>query len=154
MPYDQWIILVQMGEIVTSADFRTAVLSKDQFSSALRAVCVDEAHCISLWGGSFRPDYAGLGVLRGRFPKNVPFVVASATLPHHVLNDVRHKLQLGSDTKMVQLTNARPNVALSVQKMKHSEETKGDIRFLSHQASSAVRRRPSEKTRKISSVRG
>ena len=117
-------------EIVISPEFQTAVLSKDRFSTALRAVCIDEAHCISLWGGSFRPDYAGLGMLRGRFPKNVPFVVASATLPSHVLNDVQHKLQLGSDTKMVRLTNAQPNVALSVQTMKHSEESKGDVRFL------------------------
>ncbi|EDR07173.1 uncharacterized protein LACBIDRAFT_299079 [Laccaria bicolor S238N-H82] len=117
-------------EIVISSDFRTAVLSKDRFATALRAVCIDEAHCISLWGGSFRSDYASLGVLRGRFPKNVPFVVASATLPSHVLNDVRHKLQLGSEKKMVRLTNARPNVAVSVRTMKHSEETKGDIRFL------------------------
>ena len=88
-------------EIVISLEFQTTILSKDGFSTALHAVCIDEAHCISLWGGSFRPDYAGLGMLRGRFPKNVPFVVASATLPSHVLNDVRHKLQLGSDTKMV-----------------------------------------------------
>ena len=117
-------------EIVISPEFQTAVLSKDGFSTALRAVCIDEAHCISLWGGSFRPDYAGLGMLRGRFPKNVPFVVASATLPSHVLNDVQHKLQLGSDTKMVRLTNAQPNVALSVRTMKHSEESKGDVRFL------------------------
>jgi superfamily II DNA helicase RecQ len=79
---------------------------------------------------NFRPDYVGLGVLCGRFPKNIPFVVASATLPSHVLNDVRHKLQLGTNTKMVQLTNARPNVALSVRTMKHSEETKGSICFL------------------------
>ncbi|KAJ7431578.1 hypothetical protein B0H11DRAFT_1637650, partial [Mycena galericulata] len=56
-----------------------STFSKPQFTSKLRCVGIDEAHCVSLWGGSFRPDYADLGVLRGRIPSNVPFVVASAT---------------------------------------------------------------------------
>lgn len=112
-----------------SPEFWTDVLSKDQFSTALCTVCINEAHCISLWGGSFCPDYSGLGVIHSRFPKDVPFVVALETLPSHVLNDIQLKLQLGSDTKMVRLTNTC-NVALSVRKMKHSEESKGDVCFL------------------------
>lgn len=69
---------------------------------------------MNVWGGSFRPDYAALGLLRGRFPGNVPFLVASATLPEHVLDDI----------------NARPNIALSVRVMEHSDDSKGDLRFL------------------------
>ena len=81
--------IVVSPEIAISAAFRTAVLSKrGEFSDKLQAVCIDEAHCISLWGGSFRTDYANLGVLRGRFPSNVPFIIASATLPDHILNDI------------------------------------------------------------------
>jgi superfamily II DNA helicase RecQ len=80
--------IVVSPEIAISAAFRTAVLSKREFSDKLRAVCIDEAHCISLWGGSFRTDYANLGVLRGRFPSNVPFIIASATLPDHILDDI------------------------------------------------------------------
>jgi superfamily II DNA helicase RecQ len=105
------------------------VLSKPAFFTRLRAVGIDEAHCISLWGGSFRPDYARLGVLRGRFPKNVPFVIASATLPDHILDDIRVKLQLSRDATMVRLTNARPNVALSTRVMRFPEESKADLRF-------------------------
>lgn len=117
-------------EIVVSESFRKEVLSKTKFHQQLRAVCVDEAHCISLWGGSFRPDYAGLGVLRGRFPSNVPFVVASATLPEHILDDIKRKLRLSTSVQKVSVSNARPNVALSVRAMQHSEESKGDLRFL------------------------
>ncbi|KAJ7309319.1 hypothetical protein DFH08DRAFT_626502, partial [Mycena albidolilacea] len=75
-------------EIATSAAFRKSALSKPQFTSKLRCVGIDEAHCVSLWGGSFRPDYTNLGVLRGRIPSNVPFVAASATLPEYILDDV------------------------------------------------------------------
>lgn len=117
-------------EIATSSEFQKGVLSKSIFTDHLRAVNIDEAHCINIWGGSFRPDYANLGVLRGRFPKNVPFLIASATLPEHVLDDIRRKLQLSKDTCMIRLTNARPNVALSVRVMQHSEDSKGDLRFL------------------------
>jgi superfamily II DNA helicase RecQ len=117
-------------EISTSPAFRTAVLSKMEFNSRLRAVCIDEAHCISLWGGSFRPDYGDLGVLRGRLPSNVPFVVASATLPDHILDDIRVKLELSKDATLVSLSNARPNIALSCRSMQHPEESKADLRFL------------------------
>ena len=105
-------------------------MSNDSFSSLLRVVNIDEAHCINIWGGTFRTDYACLGVLRGRFPQNVPFQIASATLPEHVLDDIRSKLRLAQDVKMVQVTNARPNVALSVRTMKHSNDSKADLRFL------------------------
>ena len=81
-------------EIATSAEFHRAVTSKIMFTDRLRVVNIDEAHCINIWGGSFRPDYADLGILRGRIPKNVPFLLASATLPDHVLDDIRLKLRL------------------------------------------------------------
>lgn len=117
-------------EIAISQDFHRAVLSKDSFASLLRVVNIDEAHCINIWGGSFRTDYAGLGVLRGRFPQNVPLQIASATLPEHVLDDIRSKLRLAKDVKMVRVTNARPNIALSVRAMKYSNESKADLCFL------------------------
>ncbi|KAJ7686217.1 P-loop containing nucleoside triphosphate hydrolase protein, partial [Mycena rosella] len=117
-------------EIVTSLSFQKSTLSKPQFTSRLRCVCIDEAHCISLWGGSFRPDYADLGLLRGRIPSNVPFVVASAILPAHILDDVRTKLGLSLKATEIALSNARPNVALSCRAMQHSEESKADLRFL------------------------
>ncbi|KAG1882049.1 P-loop containing nucleoside triphosphate hydrolase protein, partial [Suillus tomentosus] len=93
-------------------------------------VCVDEAHCISLWGGSFRPDYAELGTLHARVPTNVPFVLASATLPEHILDDIRERLQISKDFHHIQLTNARPNIALSVRVMKFADESKADLRFV------------------------
>lgn len=65
-----------------------------------------------------------------RIPKNVPFLLASATLPDHVLDDIRLKLWLPMDVKMVRLTNARPNVALSVRVMQKKEKSMGDLRFL------------------------
>lgn len=117
-------------EILDSKEFRAEVLAKERFYQHLRAAFVDEGHCISQWGGSFRPDYATLGTFRGRLPINVPIVVASATLPDHIMDDIRSKLQLTQDATVVAVTNARPNVALSVRGMKHSDKSKGDLRFV------------------------
>lgn len=117
-------------EIAISPEFRKAVISKQAFWGRLRIVVIDEAHCISLWGGSFRLDYANLGLLRGRVPKHVPFIVASATLPDHILDDIRAKLKLSTNACMIRMTNARPNVALSCRAMKHAEKSKADLRFL------------------------
>jgi superfamily II DNA helicase RecQ len=117
-------------EIAISPEFRKGVISKKEFYGRLRVVVIDEAHCISLWGGSFRLDYAALGVLRGRLPRHVPFIVASATLPDHILDDIRTKLQLSAKAKVVRMTNARPNVALSCRAMKHPQDSNADLRFL------------------------
>ena len=115
-------------EVAESEEFSKKVLSSRGFFKRLRAVIVDEAHCISDWGGSFRPDYANLGLVRERIPCKVPIMAASATLPTHVLEDVRAGLQIHRSCKMVQVTNDRPNVALSVRIMDHPEESKADLR--------------------------
>lgn len=118
-------------EIASSGDFRRQVLLKNNFASQLRVMCINEAHCITVWGGSFRPEYETLGALQGRISRlNVPLLVASATLPEHILDDIRSKLKLSKDTKYVGVTNDHPNVALSVRTMKYSEESKADLRFL------------------------
>ncbi|KAF8165834.1 P-loop containing nucleoside triphosphate hydrolase protein [Crassisporium funariophilum] len=117
-------------EIAISPNFHRHIFSKTSFTGHLLVINIDEAHCINIWGGSFRPDYAALGILQGKLPKDVPFEIASATLPDHVLDDIRGKLRLSKDTKTISVTNARPNVALSVRVMKHSDESKADLRFI------------------------
>ncbi|KAJ7212618.1 hypothetical protein GGX14DRAFT_326290, partial [Mycena pura] len=101
-------------EIAGSLEFSKKALSQPRFQEHLRMVFIDEAHCVSLWGGSFRFEYAELGVLRGRVPASVAFAIASATLPTHVLDDVHAKLKIGTDAASVSNSNARPNIALSV----------------------------------------
>ncbi|KAG1871598.1 hypothetical protein F4604DRAFT_2013623, partial [Suillus subluteus] len=66
-------------EVAISKEFCTAVLSKSAFSQCLHVVRMDEAHCVSLWGGTFRNDYAELGILHGCLLANVPVLIASAT---------------------------------------------------------------------------
>ena len=67
---------------------------------------------------------------RSRFPRNVPFLVASATLPEHILDDIQAKLQLSPNVKMFRISNTRPNVALSCRRMYHPDDTEADLRSL------------------------
>ena len=48
------------------------------------AFAIDECHCVSQWGHSFRASYLRLRVLRNTFPQ-VPIAALSATATHQVL---------------------------------------------------------------------
>ena len=73
---------------------------------------VDEAHCISKWGPSFRPDYEGLSKLSEMFP-NAVIAAFTATADEATRADIMTKLSRGSGITFVQGFD-RPNLSLSV----------------------------------------
>ncbi len=56
-------------------------------------IAVDEAHCISMWGHQFRPEYRSLRVLQERFPQ-VPMAALTATATPDVRDDIARQLGL------------------------------------------------------------
>lgn len=73
---------------------------------------VDEAHCISQWGPSFRPDYEDLSRLKERFP-DVPIAAFTATADEITRRDILTKLFSGG-VKSIVLGFDRPNIRLAV----------------------------------------
>jgi ATP-dependent DNA helicase RecQ len=83
------IKLVYMSpERANTPTFLEYIISKN-----ISLVAIDEAHCVSIWGNDFRPDYVLLHELRDRLP-NVPFVALTATADHSTQLDICKQLHL------------------------------------------------------------
>ncbi len=66
----------------------------------VRLIAIDEAHCISMWGHNFRPEYRRLRVLKERFP-TVPVIALTATAIPAVQNDIAVELALSNPVRFV-----------------------------------------------------
>ena len=73
---------------------------------------IDEAHCVSKWGVSFRPEYEMLSRLKERFPA-ATFGAFTATADEATRNDIVRKLFPVQGTTIVQGFD-RPNLRLAV----------------------------------------
>ena len=75
-------------------------------------VVIDEAHCISMWGQSFRPNYRRIVNLVRLLPKNFPVLATTATATPRVQADIIE--QVGPDLIPVRGQLLRSNIRLFV----------------------------------------
>lgn len=81
-------------------------------------IAIDEAHCISMWGHEFRPEYRQLAALRERFPEAVCFALTATAIPK-VRTDICEILQIPLENQVVESFD-RPNLLLVVEPKKNS----------------------------------
>ncbi len=62
-------------------------------SKDINLIAVDEAHCVSMWGNDFRPDYVKLSSLKTHFP-DVPIMAVTATADKATQQDIVTTLQM------------------------------------------------------------
>ncbi|MBT9544646.1 MAG: ATP-dependent DNA helicase RecQ [Candidatus Sericytochromatia bacterium] len=81
-----------------------------------RLLVVDEAHCISQWGNSFRPAYRELGKLLSNWHPRPVLGVFTATAPPPIQVDICEVLQLKSP-QLYQGNVLRENIAVAIQRV-------------------------------------
>jgi ATP-dependent DNA helicase RecQ len=89
-------------------------------------IAVDEAHCISQWGASFRPEYDELQSLKDVFP-GVPIGAFTATADEVTRRDMVTKI-FGGKADVFVAGFDRPNIKLAVEPKTNS--TKQLLNFL------------------------
>ncbi|MBX9769426.1 MAG: RecQ family ATP-dependent DNA helicase [Bdellovibrionales bacterium] len=102
-------LLYVTPERFRSEEFRAAIAKVN-----VPLLAVDEAHCISEWGGDFRPDYSRILEMR-QFLKNPPVLALTATATPQNQLEILLQLGMGSDPSQIFAQDLRrPNLALSV----------------------------------------
>lgn len=74
---------------------------------------IDEAHCISQWGHSFRPEYRQLSLLKKTFP-DLPVIALTATATPDVEDDIAVQLAM-PNPHLVKGSFDRPNLTIRVE---------------------------------------
>lgn len=78
----------------------------------IRALAIDEAHCVSHWGHDFRPEYRQLSVLKEAFPQASVHAFTATATPR-VREDIAQQLKL-RDPKILVGRFDRPNLIYRV----------------------------------------
>ena len=136
---------VDIWKRVAAGDVRVLYLAPERLMtermiSALQKlpvslIAVDEVHCMSQWGASFRPEYDALQGLRTSFP-GVPIGAFTATADEVTRKDIIGKLFGGKVEEFVSGFD-RPNIRLTVKPK--SNTTKQLLEFLAdHKGESGI----------------
>jgi len=80
--------------------------------TGLSFIAIDEAHCVSMWGHDFRPEYRQLGILKQVFP-NIAIGAYTATATEQVRNDIAGQLHLENPEMLIGSFD-RPNLVYKV----------------------------------------
>jgi superfamily II DNA helicase RecQ len=128
-------VLVTSPEMCIEHDQFSKILRTPEYSKNMVAIIIDEAHCVSQWGESFQKKFAELGKLRSYVPSHVPFFATSATLPPHILEDVKSKLCFSPTTIfIINLGNERANITPMVCRMKGGAKDLAALDFVVDEA--------------------
>ena len=97
--------LAKVEDQLTKGEIKLLYISPERinstgFTSFLQRlnVClfaIDEAHCVSVWGNDFRPDYVLLNKIRDHFSQ-VPFIALTATADDATQKDICNQLHLNA----------------------------------------------------------
>ncbi|KAH9928419.1 P-loop containing nucleoside triphosphate hydrolase protein [Amylocystis lapponica] len=128
-------LILTSPEMLADHPLFSKLMRSPEFTKDILSIVVDEAHCIAQWGESFRKKYIELNKLRSYLPIHVPILATSATMPPHVLTDVKTTLCFPeSRTYIRNLGNDRPNITPIVCRMQGAAKDLNAINFVVDEA--------------------
>ena len=113
--FDEYDLIYLSPERLLMPDFMTFLQEK-----SLAGIVIDEAHCISQWGHSFRPDYQQLRQVKSLFP-SVPVSAFTATATPAVQDDMIQALQL-QNPSVIKGSFDRPNLTIGIKPKQNIEK--------------------------------
>ncbi len=88
----------------------------------VRRIAIDEAHCISMWGHSFRPEYAVIPrAISDVTTTRLPVLAVTATATPQVLDDISDLLELREPSKLSGSAN-RPEIHYFVERCRNKRD--------------------------------
>src|SRR6266446_7060208 len=124
-------VIITSPEMCLEGTRFSRLLRTPDFTRNILSIVIDEAHCVSEWGENFRKAWGELGRLRFFVPATIPFLVTSATLPAHILDNVVQKLHISkSRSVFLNLGNDCSNITHMVCRVRGSKSDLGALDFI------------------------
>ena len=108
--------------------FRASIIAS---GVQISMIVVDEAHCISQWGSSFRPDYGQINSFVDFLSENKinPFLYClTATLSKQAREDIIREFRINKEKVFISKNMIRTNLSLQFQKVNKENEKEEYLR--------------------------
>ncbi|MBN1314428.1 MAG: RecQ family ATP-dependent DNA helicase, partial [Anaerolineales bacterium] len=116
---------------VSPERFRDPALINTLHECQLVQMVVDEAHCVSMWGHDFRPDFLYLDRVVEALPCRPPLVALTATATENIKKDIETQLKLVEPQIKVDSFD-RPNLYFQVYKLGRLSEKFSNLQRILH----------------------
>ena len=106
---------------VSPERFRDPALMNTLRQCQVVQMVVDEAHCVSMWGHDFRPDFLHLDKVIEAMPQRPPVVALTATATENIRQDIETQLKL-VEPEIKADSFDRPNLRFKVYRLRYLTE--------------------------------